>query len=544
MKEIFNKSTKSFSRIKLFSDWDQIRDLVNDQLPKGIEKIQKVRGSETDKSYQVVAKYRSGKEGKPITIPINGNNAISNFEKASGLKINNPHQRKLLQDKVKGLDPYLGLSEKDAKELAKQQFKDLGLELDGAKCRVEKLPNDTKKILAYLKIQNKIKKIDPYHYVGAEWSLPNNLTRDQVIEIFDGIKSNGLPVSDNNSHYKDGSVDTIMKLSGYLNPGDGDKYLKDGFQIPVRSKSLSDKMINQIIDDPKLLRNITYISYNPNLSEDTIRRIFKLEQDPPESHYDRNKHEIIGDDRDWENISIYGLATNSNCPKDILDRLFKKSLKSNRDDLETVLRSSKLDESQLRLALASGNEYIGQAVAKSPSINRSIIDTWIDAKDEYNKWEKDNPDANTYQKDAKRRSLGLDGCTNVVTESGSGASKDDFNYAIAALGARLDPNYEYKGESYIDKDTVNRINDPRFDKEYQDLAGQLRDIYNDPNFRYRSFLHEVYPSFRKLLSAIDGSKVSEYKIIPDKLGKICYQKSMDIEDGKNVILKLTPSELG
>lgn len=88
MKEIFNKSTKSFSRIKLFSDWDQIRDLVNDQVPKGVKKVEKVRGSETNKSYRVRAIYRSG-QTKETEIPITGKDALGNYNRATRSKVEN-----------------------------------------------------------------------------------------------------------------------------------------------------------------------------------------------------------------------------------------------------------------------------------------------------------------------------------------------------------------------------------------------------------------------------------------------------------------------
>lgn len=96
MKLVYNRSTKSFS-VKTFSDWDQIRDLVNDQLPKGVTRVTKVRGSDNGKSYQVVPNYKGGKKGKPITIPINGKSALENYNKATGSKVEN-NLRKATKD--------------------------------------------------------------------------------------------------------------------------------------------------------------------------------------------------------------------------------------------------------------------------------------------------------------------------------------------------------------------------------------------------------------------------------------------------------------
>lgn len=89
MKLIYYKGSKTFST-RVFSDWDQIRNLVNDNLPKGVIRIEKVKGSETDKSYQIVPVYRGNKKGKPVEVPINGKSALDNYNKATGSKIENP----------------------------------------------------------------------------------------------------------------------------------------------------------------------------------------------------------------------------------------------------------------------------------------------------------------------------------------------------------------------------------------------------------------------------------------------------------------------
>lgn len=90
MKLIYNKSTKLFS-VKIFSDWDQIRDLVKSSHPK--INFEKVRGSDDGKSYKV--KMTSNGRDQIIEVPINGKSALDNFIKASGMEVENTSKPKI-----------------------------------------------------------------------------------------------------------------------------------------------------------------------------------------------------------------------------------------------------------------------------------------------------------------------------------------------------------------------------------------------------------------------------------------------------------------
>jgi len=98
MIKLFCNSEGQF--VRTFSDWDQIRDLVNSQLPsKHIIRMEKLRGSDTGKSYKVVPVYKGDKKGKPIEVPINGKSALENYNKATGSKVENT-------SKIKASDKY------------------------------------------------------------------------------------------------------------------------------------------------------------------------------------------------------------------------------------------------------------------------------------------------------------------------------------------------------------------------------------------------------------------------------------------------------
>lgn len=88
---------KRFSDVKSFSDWDQIRDLVKGQYPK--MKFEKVRGSETDKSYKVRITGNNGKI-REVEIPINNRkSALENFVEVSKLKVDNTARPELSDEK-------------------------------------------------------------------------------------------------------------------------------------------------------------------------------------------------------------------------------------------------------------------------------------------------------------------------------------------------------------------------------------------------------------------------------------------------------------
>lgn len=170
----------------------------------------------------------------------------------------------------------------------------------------------------------------------------------------------------------------------------------------------------------------------------------------------------------------------------------------------------------------------------------------MDTRDLMNGGEK-NPDADLQATDRARYSLDYkSGGIAVATSPKSGASKADYNLAIAATGARTNPNYKYKNyEGSIetvenDPDVLDRINDPRYDPEYQKFAGQLREIYNDHNYRWKGFLHELYPTFSKLLLAFDPD--NKYNVTPESLGKLCSKKLDELDKTGKVDKKFKPED--
>lgn len=86
---VYNKTTKTFSAS---SDWSEIKDLVNDNLPDGWSRVTKVRGSDSDKSYKVKATGPKAR-GKEIEIPVgNGRSALENYERSVGYKVEDVKQ--------------------------------------------------------------------------------------------------------------------------------------------------------------------------------------------------------------------------------------------------------------------------------------------------------------------------------------------------------------------------------------------------------------------------------------------------------------------
>jgi hypothetical protein len=93
---------KSFSNcsqeLKSFSDWDQIRNSVKDQYPQ--LKFEKVRGSDTDKSYKVKITDRAGK-GRIIEVKKNPKkSALDNWVESSNMKVDNTARPKLSKEKI------------------------------------------------------------------------------------------------------------------------------------------------------------------------------------------------------------------------------------------------------------------------------------------------------------------------------------------------------------------------------------------------------------------------------------------------------------